>query len=274
MTSGGGTGGHVYPILAVVEALQEQVAGCRFLYVGSRGGVEEGIVSRAGLPFEAIATGGLRGLAPWTVVRNLIVMAVGLLQSLGIVRDFSPDVVLVTGGYVCVPVAVAAWIRRVPLMVLLPDLEPGLAVRATGRLARRVAISFPEVARYFDPSKILDAGYPVRAEFLAVAPVGALAREGKAAHRRAFGVEEGLKIVTVFGGSRGARSINQALAQGLESLLEICQVIHICGTLDAEWVLENRTRLPERLRKRYRVYSYLHERMHSALAAAASPSLS
>jgi len=259
MISGGGTGGHVYPVLAVVEALQSQVTGCRFLYVGSRGGVEEGIASRAGLPFAAISTGGLRGLAPWTVVGHLCKMMVGFVQSLGIVRDFSPDVVLVTGGYVCAPVAMAAWLRRAPLLVLLPDLEPGLAVRALSRLAKRVSVSFPEVAGYFAKSKVVTAGYPVRAEFFAA---------DRAQARKAFGLAEGLKTVTIFGGSRGAHNINLALSQCLERLLEVCQVIHICGPLDAEWVMENRALLPEQLRNRYRAYSYLHEQMPGALAAA------
>lgn len=259
MISGGGTGGHVYPILAVVEALKRQVARCQFLYVGSRGGVEEGIVSREGLPFTAISTGGLRGLAPWTVAGNLFKVMAGFVQSLGIVRDFSPHVVLVTGGYVCAPVAAAAWLRRAPLLVLLPDLEPGLAVRALSHLAKRVAVSFPEVAKYFDRSKVVAAGYPVRAEFFAA---------DKAETREAFGLERELKTITVFGGSRGARSINLALSQCLECLLEVGQVIHICGPLDAEWVMEHKSQLPERLRNRYRAYSYLHEEMPGALAAA------
>jgi len=217
MISGGGTGGHVYPVLAVVEALQSQVTGCRFLYVGSRGGVEEGIASRVGLPFAAISTGGLRGLAPWTVVGHLFKMMAGFLQSLSIVRDFSPDVALVTGGYVCAPVAMAAWLRRAPFLVLLPDLEPGLAVRALSRLAKRVSVSFPEVAGHFAKSKVVMAGYPVRAEFFATDR----AEGRKGSLRKAFGLEEGLKTVTIFGGSRGAHSINLALSQCLERLLEV-----------------------------------------------------
>jgi UDP-N-acetylglucosamine--N-acetylmuramyl-(pentapeptide) pyrophosphoryl-undecaprenol N-acetylglucosamine transferase len=144
-------------------------------------------------------------------------------------------------------------------LVLLPDLEPGLAVRALSRLAKRVAVSFPEVARYFDQSKVVTAGYPVRAEFFAA---------DRAEARKAFGFEEGLKTVTVFGGSRGAHSINLALSQCLERLLEVCQVIHICGLVDAEWVMEKRAQLPDQLRSRYRAYSYLHEEMPGALAAA------
>jgi UDP-N-acetylglucosamine--N-acetylmuramyl-(pentapeptide) pyrophosphoryl-undecaprenol N-acetylglucosamine transferase len=230
-----------------------------FLYVGSCGGVEEGIVSREGLPFTAISAGGLRGLAPWTTVGNLAKLTVGFAQSLRIVRRFSPDVVLVTGGYVCVPVALAAKLLGVPVLIFLPDLEPGLAVRALSHLATRVAISFPDAARYFAEDKVVAAGYPVRAEFFAV---------NRAEARRAFGLDEGLKTVTIFGGSRGAHSINLALSQCLERLLEVCQVIHICGHLDAEWVMERRAQLSKRLRSRYRAYSYLHEEMPSALAAA------
>jgi len=289
MISGGGTGGHVYPILAVTGRLVNWETGklvnretgksgtqstnlpiyqctnlpvyqsTNFLYVGSRGGVEEGIVGREGLPFAAISTGGLRGLAPWTVTRNLLKMMAGFRQSLRIVRDFSPDVVLVTGGYVCAPVAVAAWLFRVPLLVLLPDLQPGLAVWALSRLATRVAVSFPEVAKYFARDKVVAVGYPVRAEFFAI---------NKAEARKAFGLEEGLKTITVFGGSRGAHSINLALSQCLERLLEVCQVIHICGQLDAEWVMERRGQLPHRLQRRYRAYPYLYQEMPSALAAA------
>jgi len=245
-----------------------QLPTSKFLYVGSRGGVEEGIVSRFAqneeVPFTAISTGGLRGLAPWTVAGHLFKMLAGFVQSLSIVRDFSPDVVLVTGGYVCAPVAAAAWLRRVPLLVLLPDLEPGLAVRALSRLAKRVAVSFPEVAKYFAKSKVVTVADPGRAEFFAADK----AEGRKGSPRKAFGLEEGLKTVTVFGGSRGAHSINLALSQCLERLLEVGQIIHICGPLDAEWVMERRAQLPDQLRNRYRAYSYLHEEMPSALAAA------
>jgi UDP-N-acetylglucosamine--N-acetylmuramyl-(pentapeptide) pyrophosphoryl-undecaprenol N-acetylglucosamine transferase len=267
MISGGGTGGHVYPILAVVEALKpcpelvegSQVASCEFLYVGSRGGVEEEIVSREGLPFTAISTGGLRGLAPWTVAGNLFKMIAGFVQSLGIVRRFAPDAVLVTGGYVCVPVALATRLSGLPLLIFLPDMEPGLAIRALSRLTTRVAVSFPDVAKYFAKTKVVIAGYPVRAEFFAA---------DKAEARKAFDLEEVLKTITVFGGSRGAHSINLALSECLERLLEVCQVIHICGHLDAKWMTERKAQLPNRLRNRYRAYSYLHKEMPSALAAA------
>jgi UDP-N-acetylglucosamine--N-acetylmuramyl-(pentapeptide) pyrophosphoryl-undecaprenol N-acetylglucosamine transferase len=260
MISGGGTGGHVYPALAVVESLT--ITGPRdvsLLYVGSTGGVEEGLVQRQEIAFRAIAAGQVRGLAPWTVARNLIRLGKGLLQARCIVAEFAPQVVLVTGGYVCVPVALAAWMRRIPVMVYLPDLEPGLAIRVLSRFATRVAVSFPEVTRYFGAGRALVTGYPVRDAFFTM---------NKAAARATFDLEAELPVVTVFGGSRGARSINRALCSILDELLEGCQVMHVSGSLDADWVAERARSLRPDLRSRYRHYAYLYEEMVDALAAA------
>jgi len=209
--SGGGTGGHVYPALAIVEALTATgLQDVSLLYVGSEGGVEEELARRQGIAFRAIAAGQVRGLMPWTMARNLMRIARGLFQARRIVGEFAPRVVLVTGGYVCVPVALAAWARRIPVLIYLPDLEP-------------------EVARYFGAGKAVVTGYPVRAAFFAA---------DKAAARATFALEAGMPVVTVFGGSRGARSINRALCSILDELLVRCQVIHVSGTLDADWVAE------------------------------------
>lgn len=260
MISGGGTGGHVYPALAVVESLTATGSqDTSLLYVGSEGGVEEGLARRQGIAFRTIAAGQVRGLAPWTVARNLIRLGRGLVQARRIVGEFAPQVVLVTGGYVCVPVALAAWARRIPVLIYLPDLEPGLAIRALSRFAARVLVSFPEVGRYFAADKALVTGYPVRTAFFSA---------GKAAARVTFALEAEKPVVTVFGGSRGARSINRALCSILDELLKHCQVIHVSGALDADWVMERAESLPLDLRTRYRHYAYLHEEMVDALAAA------
>lgn len=260
IVSGGGTGGHVYPALAVVEALTGQVSrDVSLLYVGSEGGVEERLTRREGIAFRAIAAGQIRGLAPWAVVRNLLRLSKGLAQARRVVAEFAPQVVLVTGGYVCVPVALAAWVRRIPVLIYLPDLEPGLAIRVLSGLASRVAVSFPEVTRYFGAGKAVVTGYPVRAAFFTA---------DKARARATFELTADVPVVTVFGGSRGARSINRALCAVLDELLECCQVIHLSGTLDADWVRERAESLSPAQRARYRHYAYLHEEMVDALAAA------
>ena len=279
MISGGGTAGHVYPALAVVRWLmadslspaslyrssllaeRSAISDKRYAicYVGSIGGVEEGIVAREGLPFRGVEAGGLRGLAPWTMLHSLCRMALGLLQSLRIIWGFKPEAILVTGGYVCVPVALAGWLCRAPILIYLPDIEPGLAISILSHFAVRIAVSFAESRRFFPPHKVVVTGYPVRPELL---------KADRLAAKRRFHLDEGMKTLLVFGGSRGARSINLAISRILPELLEACQVIHICGQKDEDWARSQWEGLSTCLQGRYRVYSYLHDGMADALAAA------
>jgi len=205
-----------------------------------------------------VTTGQIRGRAPWIVARNLARMGQGAAQCAALLREFRPDVVFVTGGYVAAPVAWAAWRQRIPVLIYLPDLTPGLAIRVVSRLAARVAVSFPEVTPYF-PGKAVVTGYPVRPELLTI---------DRASARAALQLREDRPTLLVFGGSRGARSINQAVVAGLPTLLAHCQIVHISGSLDWEWVSRAAAELPETLQRWYHPDSYLHEEMVQALAAA------
>ncbi len=185
-------------------------------------------------------------------------MVRGAGQCAALMRDYRPDVALISGGYVTVPVAWAAWRAHVPLVIYLPDLTPGLAVRLTARLAARVAVSFPEVAHYFGRKAVV-TGYPVRPELL---------QTDKHTARLALGLAPEPPVLLAFGGSRGARSINQALVDALPVLLPRCQVVHISGQLDWPQVSQAAAALPVSLRERYHAFAYLHEEMVQALAAA------
>ena len=216
----------------------------------------------------SISAAPIRGRAPWTVVRNLAQTLAGVRQALREIEDFGPEAIFVTGGYVSVPVVVAGWLQRVPVLIYLPDIEPGLAIRLLSRLARRVAVSVEESQRYFPAHKTTVTGYPVRSELLTRIGESANQQISKGKARKALDLEEGLKTLLVFGGSRGARSINLALSRVLVRLLDVCQIVHICGRLDAQWVEDQRAELPAHLRARYKAYAYLHEEMALALAAA------
>lgn len=156
------------------------------------------------------------------------------------------------------PVALAARALRVPILVYLPDIEPGLAVRLIARLAAKVAVTVEESKRYFAARKVVVTGYPVRAEFH-----GLDRRMG----RDALGLAPEEPVLLVMGGSRGARSINWALERVLEQVLEMTQVVHLSGELDWPWVRERRDGVPGSLRERYYAVPYLHEIGH-ALASA------
>ncbi|HUW11329.1 MAG TPA: glycosyltransferase [Anaerolineae bacterium] len=230
------------------------------LYVGARDSVEEQLALRAGLPFTAVETGQLRGKAPGTVVRNLLRILRGIGSARELIRDFDPGAVLVTGGYVSVPVVIAARSQRRPVLIYLPDLTPGLAIRVLGRLATQVAVTFPETERYF-PGKGFVSGYPVRRRLVEAA-------EDRAAARGAFDLDPEETTLLIFGGSTGARSINRAVARLLPDLLTICQVIHVSGQADWPMVKEATRSLAAHLQLRYRCFAYLHEKMAQALAAA------
>jgi UDP-N-acetylglucosamine--N-acetylmuramyl-(pentapeptide) pyrophosphoryl-undecaprenol N-acetylglucosamine transferase len=247
----------VYPGLAVVQALR--AAGePEITYVGGRGGIEEELAARAGLRFASIPAGGVHGLAPMTAAHNIVKLIQGWKEAYRLGRRERPDVLFATGGYASVPVALTARALRAPILVYLPDIEPGLAVRFIARLAARVAVTVEDSRRYFAGRKVVVTGYPVRAEFHDL-------DVGEA--RDALGLARDEPVVLVMGGSRGARSINRALGSVLEQVLDMAQVVHLSGGLDWPWVAERRDALPSRLRARYHAVPYLHE-MGYALAAA------
>ena len=152
------------------------------------------------------------------------------------------------------------------LFIYLPDIEPGLAIKFLARFARRVAVTTTEARQFFKPGLTVVTGYPVRAELF---PAPATAGESpKVAARRRLNLQDDLPVLLVFGGSRGARSINQAVAAQLEDFLAVSQLVHVTGSLDETWVHARREALPARLQARYHVSVYLHEDMTAALLAA------
>jgi len=228
--------------------------------VGGRGSVEERLAARAGLPFAGIPAGGLHGLALWRAARNLVKLALGFFAALRLGRRRRPDVLFVTGGYASVPVALAAWALRVPILLYLPDIEPGLAVRFIARLATRIGVTVEDSRAFLPARKVVVTGYPVRPEFAGIE---------RAAARAALGLPDGEPVLLAFGGSTGARSINQAVVENVEGLLEVAHVVHISGERDWPWVAARADILPAPARGRYHPYPYLHgEAMGQALAAA------
>ncbi len=246
----------MYPALAVLNALQGKVD--PVLWVGSETGMEADLIARAGLSYQAIPAAGLHGVGLRSLPGNLSQLARGYRSARRILRDFNPDVLLFTGGYVAVPMALAA--RRWPSVLYVPDIEPGLALKTLARFADHIAITAPESSDYL-PRRVpvTVTGYPTRLE---------LTRLDKSKARRQMGLDVKSPVVLVFGGSKGARSINQAILNDLESLLAQTQVVHITGQTDWESVKVTTGKLPKSLRSRYHACPYLHDEMGAALAAA------
>ncbi|MCL4868433.1 MAG: undecaprenyldiphospho-muramoylpentapeptide beta-N-acetylglucosaminyltransferase [Anaerolineae bacterium] len=260
---GGGTGGHIYPALAAVSALQERgVKKEQILWIGTKGQMEEQLVPQVGLLLTTIPGGPIAGMPLWTRAINGIKLLAGVFKAYQIMRGFMPDGVFLTGGYVNGPVALAAARRRIPILIYLPDVEPGAAIKRLSRYSRTVACTTAKSATYLPAAKMVVTGYPVRQEMRDAA---ALSQEQALAH---FNLTPARPTLFVFGGSRGARSINQALTAILPDLLAENQVIHVSGTLDWPEVARQATQLAEPLRPYYRPYPYLHEEMGLAYRAA------
>ncbi|MFQ5667236.1 MAG: undecaprenyldiphospho-muramoylpentapeptide beta-N-acetylglucosaminyltransferase [Candidatus Binatia bacterium] len=218
--AGGGTGGHLFPGLAVAEALTAQ-GEARVLFVGSKYGIEATAVPQTPFPFEPIAIRGLRGRGWRGALRFAWELPGALLQASRSIRKFQPTLVLGLGGYGSVPVVLAAWLRRVPSVLLEQNVHPGLANRLLGHAARRVCTAFAESARFFPAGRAVQTGNPVRQLHTGVEPA------------------TDHFTILVFGGSQGAQTINRAAVEAariLKQQLSGLRVIHQTGPADAERV--------------------------------------
>jgi len=251
----GGTGGGVYPALAVLETLRLEHPEVNVLWTGGEGGMEARLVERVNIPFKTIPAAGVHGVGVRQFPGNLLKLARGVSASQRILRAFQPDVLFFTGGFVAGPMAVAG--RRVPTALFVPDIEPGLALKSLARFADRIAISAEESVAYFKRgARLTCSGYPTRP---------GLAAWTRAEARRVMNLEGDLPVLLVAGGSKGARSINRAVLAHLPELLEMAQVVHISGELDWQ---EVSARAAELAHPRYHAHPYLHEEMGAALASA------
>ncbi|MFI5934517.1 UDP-N-acetylglucosamine--N-acetylmuramyl-(pentapeptide) pyrophosphoryl-undecaprenol N-acetylglucosamine transferase [Actinoplanes sp. NPDC051494] len=270
IVTGGGTGGHTYPALTTINALRDRLSKAgvapELLWVGVHGGLEETIAERAGVPFKAITTGKLRRTpTPRELLRNVVDafrIPIGIGQAVLTVALKRPSVVLSTGGYVSVPIGLAAWIFRVPYLMHEQTLALGLANRILARFATRVLLSQEPSLRHLTPSareRAAVTGNPIRPELLA-------GDRGKGA--AAFGLDPREPILVVTGGAAGAQQINRLVAAVLPDVLPHCQVIHQCGSLSYAEMQEVAAGLPPHLAARYRVLDFIHEQMPDVLAAA------
>ncbi|MHB9145180.1 MAG: undecaprenyldiphospho-muramoylpentapeptide beta-N-acetylglucosaminyltransferase [Symbiobacteriia bacterium] len=228
--TGGGTGGHIYPALTIAKTLQSLAPGTEVLYIGTREGLEADIVPRSGLPFETVHVAGVAGKSLSKAVSGLVQAARGTAESLRLLRRWRPDVVVGTGGYVSGPVVLAGRLVGAKVAIQEQNAIPGFTSRVLSRLADRVFLPNQEARRYFGGGrKFLVTGNPVRPEVVAADREEARAR---------LGVPAGKRLLFAFGGSRGARAINQALVPILGRLLERpdLMVLYVTGQAAFEQV--------------------------------------
>ena len=254
----GGTGGGVYPALAVVNRLLREHPDAQILWVGREGGMEARLINRVGVAFRTLPAAGIHGVGLRRLPGNIHQLGRGYFASRHLLHDFQPDLLFFTGGYLAAPVALAG--LRIPTLLFVPDIEPGMALKFLSQFADCIAITVEESRRFFPAKKrVVVTGYPTRAE---------LSSWQKDAAYRVFGFSPTMPTLLVTGGSLGALSINQALVPALPDLLEDMQVIHLTGERTWPQFEKVRETLPPELAPRYRAYPYLHEEMGAAFTIA------
>lgn len=226
--AGGGTGGHIFPAIAIAEEIANRRPDARFLFLGTRAGIERHAVPRAGHRLELISVIGLKRRMSASVVKFPFALVRSLLETERIFRRFRPTLTVGTGGYVSGPAVLIARRFHVPAVIQEQNSFPGMTTRMLARFALQVHLAFPQSKLYFrQRDRVFISGNPTRRD---------LGMISKAEARRRFGLEEHRPTVLAFGGSQGAHSINVALMEGLERLSahEELQMIWQTGQLDHE----------------------------------------
>ncbi|MGM0471324.1 MAG: undecaprenyldiphospho-muramoylpentapeptide beta-N-acetylglucosaminyltransferase [Bacillota bacterium] len=223
LITGGGTGGHIYPGLAVARTIEAEYSQAEILFVGSSEGLEAEVVPEAGYRLRTIPCRGLpRKLSPEILV-SLFLTGVGVWQARKIINDFQPDVVIGTGGYVSGPVVLAAALLGKQTIIQEQNAYPGLTNKLLAYVVDEVALSYKAATKHFTSQASLEwTGNPIRPEIIAAT---------KEESCRKLGLDSDCQIILSFGGSRGARSINQAMEEVYRFVQEHSQVqlLHITG---------------------------------------------
>ncbi len=227
--TGGGTGGHLLPLIAVANKIKEKLGPeVEFLYVGSGAEMEKKMMNENGIPNKHVLSAKMRRYFSLQNFTDVFKIPIGFLQSLWILLRFMPDAIFSKGGYVAVPVVIAAWIYRIPILIHESDSIPGTANQFLAKLANRVAVAYPSAQQYFPAGKVALTGNPVRFQVT----------EGDATMMRMqLGFTTARKTLLIFGGSQGSQVINNAVVKILPQLLSRYQIIHQTGEKNFEQVI-------------------------------------
>ena len=250
----GGTAGHLYPAFSTVQALRELLKAdqssldARVFGPDTRG--EKALTEKAGLSFENILAAPLRGRRPLKLILNIFFILIGTIQAFYRLLFFRPDVILSTGGYGSIPACIAGRLLQLPLVIFLPDIEPGLAVRFESKIATHIATSTKNVNTSLSKKKLSVTGYPVRNRFNELTTDSA---------RIKLGLKDNETVLFVSGASQGSQLLNNFVFQELEDLCQSAVILHITGENDIEEALEKRADLPADLVNRYRPESFFED---------------
>ena len=217
--TGGGTAGHVTPNIALMPALKE--AGYDIEYIGSVNGMEKGLIEAQKIPYHGISSGKLRRYFDWKNFTDPFRVLKGYGQAVSLMKKLKPDVVFSKGGFVSVPVVLAAKHCHVPAIIHESDITPGLANKIAIKGAKKVCCNFPETMKYLPADKAVLTGSPIRRELFSGVAENAIKLCNFPDHNK--------PVILIIGGSLGSKKVNEAVREILPELLKDFYVIHLCG---------------------------------------------
>lgn len=247
--TGGGTAGHVTPNIALMPSLQK--AGYEISYIGSKDGIEKGLIEDQKIPYYGISSGKLRRYHSWKNFSDPFKVMKGFFEARQIMARIKPDVVFSKGGFVSVPVILAAKTKGIPAIIHESDLTPGLANKLAIPAATKVCCNFPETVPYLPAGKAVLTGSPIRQELLH----GSRAKGKEFCH-----FTKDLPVLMIMGGSIGSVYINNAIRGCLDDLLKEFQIIHLCGKGNLDESLTNK--------EGYAQFEYVSDNLPDLFAAA------
>lgn len=256
LLTGGGTGGHIYPLLSILEELKNKLKEERLevLYVGSRSGVEQEIIKNRNIPSFFIYSGKWRRYwlkwlpAALLNFRDLFLILIGFFQAFFIVTRYRPEIIIAKGGYVALPIVFAAWFCHIPVVTHESDIVMGFSNRMSAKIAKKIFVSFPlKYYKGLPKDKLLFTGNPVRQEFYQ--------NQKSKAHK-----SKNLPTILITGGSQGSRKINETVYKILPRLLQISKVYHSIGNSGFTGAENTKNALKE-FQDRYFIYDFLEEEM-------------
>lgn len=251
---GGGTQGHIFPLLAVMEAVQKELA-VDCVYIGQKKDMQSPAIRSAAIPFKTrtIRAGKLNRFITWKHFAQAVNFLLGLIQGRWIIFRLKPDLVFSKGGFVSVPIVMAATAKGIPVVSHETDLIPGMANRLAAKRVRKICTAFPaEAYRQLPQSKLVYTGQPVRKEFFE-------AKSGAALNIKGRELRTDRPIVVSTGGSQGAHRLNEIVKEAWLPLLEQAVLVHISGEKDYESLIKEAAILPKKLQENLYIASFVDE---------------
>lgn len=249
--TGGGSSGHVTPSLPLLAALKNKAVD--IVYIGSKDGIEHTLIQDLNIPYYAITAGKLHRYWTWKNLLTPFKLLIGIIQSFLICRKIKPNVIFSKGGFVALPVVIAAKLNRIPVVIHESDLTPGLANRLSFPFAKLICITFPKTAKYFkNTSKVVLTGMPIRPFLLKGDPEKGLEFCGFSDKQKS--------VLLIMAGSLGSTFVNECVRRLIKPLTKRFQVIHICG--------KNKTDPSFEEIKDYKQFEYLQDELADVLASA------